>query len=409
MSTSAEETRAARIGEQYPVPDHLAKYATPLHVYREDLALADAAELRDGLLKYLPRAELYYSVKTNPLTPLLRALTAQGWGLEVVGGENVRAARESGCPGERWLFNGAAWDRDELGTAVYKHGVRRFTVDSLPMAELLGAVIAQSKEIFEVAFRVHDGDSHFGLTPDAELIKATARAFPKQTVFGLHIHVNPHGSAPDAQEIANDFRARARKLKALSSQLKNISYFDLGGGFDSPHVFRPHPRDLGRFHNPNEVTQLRAQANPQRFSLREVGEAVALAVAEELRGERIFFEPGRAVCTRALDTLIGVRAVKENFYPEKQVVITDGNTAFLGPLHRAVHPVYPSGTEVSFVYGALPHSGDWLFQNLGLPKLQEGARLLIQHTGAYFLALEAQFGHALPKIVHADRNEFIPR
>ncbi|MGZ3737248.1 MAG: hypothetical protein ACXVC0_19920, partial [Bdellovibrionota bacterium] len=169
--------------------------------------------------------------------------------------------------------------------------------------------------------------------------------------------------------------------------------------------------ELARFHNPNEAEAFRKSIPSERYSLRAAGAAVAEVVVAELgadwRERRVLLEPGRSVCTRALSTVLGVRAVKEAFYPDAQVVITDGSTAFLGPLHRGMHPLYPHGNVRTFVYGLLPHSGDWLFQDAHLPPLKEGDRLLVENTGAYFLPLEAHFGHELPAIFRADRDERI--
>ena len=193
-----------------------------------------------------------------------------------------------------------------------------------------------------------------------------------------------------------------------------MQFCDLGGGIDSPFVYRPHPSELGEFHNPSLAQDFRNRHSGTRFSLREAGSEIGRAVLAELgpfwQGKKVFFEPGRAVCTRALSTLIEVKSVKRDLYPGADVVLTDGNTAVLGPLHRGVHAVSPSkqGSPVpTFLYGNLPHSGDWLFQNIPLPRLDVGDRLLISHTGAYYQPLEAAFGHELPKVVRADRDEVV--
>jgi diaminopimelate decarboxylase len=424
MSFSSGESTALRRNHvsgahRYSLPGHLADHPTPLHVFFEKEALEDASELEKGLKSGLPGAELFYSVKTNPLLPLLRGLVRLGWGLEVVGEENFRAALESGCDPGKLLYNGAAWDLAELEEALYVRGIRRFTVDSASQAATLAQAWGTRPHgpALEVAVRLHDGESHFGVPAWNEPLGKVLRQFPDNMVsqLGFHAHRNPAGSPETLEQLRGDFSARAHfvltALKALhgTNWGKRVAFFNFGGGIDSPHVFRPHPRELGAFHDPAKAPEFRERAHAKRFTLQEAGAAAADAVKEtlgaELGNRRVLFEPGRAVCTRALSTLVTVTSVKSDFYPNQEVVLTDGNTAALGPLHRGVYPLSPTGDEPTFVYGNLPHAADWLFQNVKLPKLDVGDRILIRHTGAYFLALEARFGHALPVIVRADRDE----
>ncbi len=195
-----------------------------------------------------------------------------------------------------------------------------------------------------------------------------------------------------------------------------VGFCDLGGGIDSPFVYRLHPSEFGEFHTPKTASAFRDRNLSVRFSLREAGSELGKAVRSELgsfwEDKRVLFEPGRAVCTRALSTLVEVKSVKRHFYPDAEVILTDGNTALLGPVHRGVHTIAPALkarpiTISTFVYGNLPHSGDWLFQDVKLPPQHVGDRLLISHTGAYFQPLEASFGHPLPMVIRADRDEVI--
>lgn len=392
------------------LPAHLAKYPTPFHVYYENRLKEDAEALKRGLTIALPQARLFYSTKTNSLLPLLRCLLRMGWGLETVCAGDRRQASLAGARGDQILLNGAAWTRSELEDALVGQRVQRITVDSLEMARLLGSVLRDHRgnlPSVTVGFRVHDGNSHFGFSREEELRIAVQEVGAEK--IGLHLHVNPAGSVTSAAEVAEDFRARARTLLRWAEKISVISFLDFGGGFDSPYVYRPHPAELARFHDPRQASALRAQHAEPRFTLEEMGAEVSRAIREVLgnREYEILFEPGRAVCSRALSTVLEVRAVKENFYPEGDAVITDGNTALLGPLHRGIYPVSAeiSGKNSTFLYGNLPHSADWLFQAVPLPKLSSGDRLLVSHTGAYFLPLEANFGLARPGIYFAEKDE----
>lgn len=420
MSTLAEKSSPT------PVPAHLAAYPTPLHVYYEENLLADATELEEGLKSTLPESRLYYSTKTNSLLPILKALLGRGWGLEVVGPKDRSLALQAGAAGDRMLLNGPAWSRRDLEQAIFEQGIRSLTLDSECMAELLGAVLKSRPDSpkLRIALRIHDGNSHFGFHPHREHFERAWNSIPRNCIenIGFHIHSNPGGSIHNLQELTADFRHRAQRINlALASILTTpwkdlVRFCDLGGGIDSPYIYRLHPADFGEFHNPKGAAAFRERHANIRFSLREAGAELGRAVREELgafwQGKEVFFEPGRSVCTRALSTLVEVKSVKRHFYPDSEVILTDGNTAILGPVHRGVHQISPAGrarpiTISTFVYGNLPHSGDWLFQDVKLPPQHPGDRLLISHTGAYFQPLEASFGNPLPMVIRADRDEVV--
>ena len=57
-----------------PVPEHLTKLPTPLHIYYEYFVEEDAKSLKNGLFSALPGCELYYSCKTTALLLLSQTL-----------------------------------------------------------------------------------------------------------------------------------------------------------------------------------------------------------------------------------------------------------------------------------------------------------------------------------------------
>lgn len=400
-----------------------APISTPYHVFRPSLVAEDAHAIRSGLASSLPLLDLFYSTKTNPLPALLSQMADAGWGIEMVSPGDRAAAYACGAPADRLLLNGAAWTRDELEDALFTKEIGQATVDSTAMAELLLQCLRESsrdRAPLRVAFRIHDGESHFGFATDAaELARTSHRlaALPPRRIgtYGLQLHRNPPGSAASPAHIAGDFASRAETLLAVAPCLaRSPTFFDLGGGLDSPWVYRPAPAELADFHHPSRGRALRGSHPLPQWDLRETAGLVARAVARAMKPlpeARIQFELGRAVCTRALSTVITVRSVKRGLYPDAAILLTDGNTALLGPLHRGIHPVRAhyarTGEERVFVYGNLPHSGDWLMQDLTLPPAEIGDQIEILHTGAYFLPLEARFGCALPAIVHESTGEVL--
>lgn len=398
----------------------LASAPTPFHVYFSDYLKEDAKALQAGIREYLPDAVFSYSVKTNPLVRLLKDVHSLGWEMQALTDADLQTALRAGVAPKAITLGGSAWTETSLASALLAAGVRKVVVDSANQAKLLeNFLIKHSLKLDQLFLRVNDRNSHFGFAREEVVDCLKNLPASLSAAFGLHLHVNPAGSPQSAVEIGIDFSNRAatlleviRDLRAHSSAPR-ISLLNLGGGIDSPYVYRPHPQDFARFHNPNEVAEYRKQhLGRSRFTLLAAGQEVGKGVAMRIREEniQIIFEPGRAACTRALSTVLSIRAVKDSLYPDAKIYISDGNTALLGPAHRAVHAVITEAegkTHDSFIYGNLPHSGDWLFQNIALPELNSGDRILVEHTGAYFLSCEANFSEPRPGIYDAATGSVI--
>lgn len=160
---------------------------------------------------------------------------------------------------------------------------------------------------------------------------------------------------------------------------------------------------MGEFHNPLTTNDIRNRLASHHFSLSALFQSLMEKIEDKISKNfpnlvELQFELGRSVVSRSLSTLLSVADIKFDLYEGKQILITDGNTASLGPTHNNIHPIYaikkPQDSTIvpTFIYGNLPHSGDWIAMNINFPKINISDRLIIEHIGAYFLAYEATFG-----------------
>lgn len=339
--------------------------------------------------------------------------------------DDLEKAESAGAAPDRILLNGAAHEKAFLEKVLFDGSVGRFHLDSAERLELLLQLCRDTRKApsASIGLRIHDGNSHFGFPFTKEVLQAAAAKLQSAgiAVRSLHVHTN-HRSSIGPEEYASHYAQSLRRLLRASDWIgiQKPPLLDLGGGLDSPYVYRVPPSLLGEYHNPGTAESIRGKAGEWMRSCSlsalasSIGKALAKTLKEEQRDNAVAFEFGRSVCTRSLSTLLQVEAVKEGLYPEARIVLTNGNTAILGPLHREVHElttVNGDGKKPrhTFVYGNLPHSGDWLFQNIRLPMLSPGDRIHIHATGAYTLSLEAKFGHELPVIVDAETGNEIGR
>src|SRR5687768_8177805 len=111
------------------VVDLAQQFGTPLHVVHEESLVRTFQAFRDAFLRYLPRVEVGYSYKTNPLPAVLATLHKAGASAEVISHFELWLALKLGMPGERIIFNGPAKTPDALALAVSQR-VKLINVDN---------------------------------------------------------------------------------------------------------------------------------------------------------------------------------------------------------------------------------------------------------------------------------------
>ncbi len=404
------------------IPKHILKYLKPLHIFYQKRLEEDAKTLQSVAQKILPNSRLYYSAKTNALLKILKSMLTMNYCLEIMAPGDLKSAQLAGAAGDKLLLNGMAWSKEFLCSAIYQNRIRHIHFDSIDMLDLLEAILRENPpppQDISLGIRVHDGRSHFGFYPTPGALQAVAEKFKQLNLplKNLHIHSNSQMGTQSMEKISADVQNNLRRLldaqNILSSfQVNTIECFDLGGGFESPSVYRLSGRDFSDYHAARGIP---SGAKLERPSLEQQFESIFKDIAAFLKRNnagkmKIFFEPGRSIVARALSSLLEVRVVKRDYYPDAQVLITNGSTSLLGPLHSAIHPIVllnetgavkSEAPIKSFVYGNLPHSADWLAQNIFLPAAKVGDQILVEHTGAYVLPLEANFGYPRPGIYDA--------
>jgi diaminopimelate decarboxylase len=383
----------------------------PFFLFTPSLLRHDLSTLSSALTRSKLPVSVYYSGKTNSFTPILSEVLSLGHKIEILGNSDGKNAIRAGASGENLLLSGAAWQKQELEQMVRENGIRRFTVDSAANGAILRSVLKDqtlSDNPFHISLRINDGQNHLGFPANASLLSDERKKWGSASNirWGLHCHSNEPipgtKDAPDAKRLSARWRFLAQFAK---DSLLKWNFLNLGGGLLSPWSEVLSGAEVGQFHDPATAPQVRAGRNWPLFSQEENFNAAFNGLADCMGSnpgfEELWIEPGRSVVSRALHGILEVTQVKTDLYPNHQVVITNGHTAALGPLHREVHPylclrenqrIESAEMVPTFVYGCLPHGGDWLLQNEMMPQLKQGDKIAFLHLGAYFLPLYSQFG-----------------
>ena len=405
--------------EDHPVGDRLpviadslrgvaARYGTP--AYATDVATLDsaAAAIREAFPDPWIRQ---YSVKANDVPKIVAAVTARGFGANVVSRGEWAIARRAGVPDARTTLEGIGKTDADLrdavrATAAGRDGLLWVALESADEAEVVTRMARRAglgrndRPALDVLVRLNpdvvpetiaelavgDGASKFGLTETeatglVEWISNHAAGAIRPR--GIHLHVGSQLRAVDAWR--DGVRRALAVVGLLRGGLATFDTLDVGGGFPVMPADEPVP-------------------GPERFA-RELPELLD-GVPEDRRPTRLAIEPGRALVARSGWLVASVLHVRDR--GGRQVVIDAGMTELIRPaLYGARHPIValtsmgrpaatatpaPAAADETFpteptrVEGPICESTDALGVH-DLPPLRRGDLVAIRDAGAYAASL----------------------
>ena len=382
-----------------------ARYGTPLYVYSAAMIRARAGAF-ERAFRSIPHT-LCYSVKANSALAILRLMSREGAGFDVVsGGELQRVLRVSRKSASKVVFSGVGKTAAEMELAL-RSGILLFNVESASELNQLSATAARLKKHASVAVRVNPDISakthpyistglhqhKFGVPiPEARMLYAKAAQQPYLKVAGVSVHIG--SQITDVASFQAALERVADLVRALRGQGHDIRYIDAGGGLGISY-------DGAQENFDKQIT------------------AYAKAVLSPLRGLKLhlLLEPGRAVVGPAGVLLTRVLYRKEN--GRKRFLIVDAamNDLLRPSLYSAHHEIVPLNynsreTETTDVVGPICETGDFFARDRKLPLTSEGDLLAILDVGAYGSVLGSNYntrGRAAEVLVDGGRVRVIRR
>ncbi|HEX2205004.1 MAG TPA: diaminopimelate decarboxylase [Longimicrobium sp.] len=367
--------------EDVPLPDLVARWATPLYVYSRGAVRARYHEL-DEALSPVPHL-IAYSVKANPNLGLLRTLAEMGAGADVVSGGELRRARMAGIPGQRIVFSGVGKTINELALGL-NEDIYAFNVESHGELCALSDLACAMGKRAPIAIRVNPdiesptphaytrtghAATKFGIAAErARDLYCIAAKLPGIRVRGIDVHIG--SQILDVEPFGRALAAVLDLAHELKREEVELEFLDIGGG-------------LGI-----------AYADEERISAGAFAEALLPQIAET--GLKLVVEPGRFLVGEAGVLLTRVIYVKEG--GGKRFVITDaGMNDLIRPSHysgwHAVEPVEsherPRGTVD--IVGPICETGDFLALDRDMELPKPGELLAIHTVGAYGFSMSSQY------------------
>jgi len=369
----AEDVPLSRIAEEVGTPVYVYSRATferHARVFREAL---------DGLEK---RPHLAFAVKSNPNLAVLKLLSREGYGADVVSGGELARALLAGMPARDIVFSGVGKTDAELAQGL-DAGIGQFNIESGEEGRELAAIAAARGQVAHCALRVnpdvdagtHDkistgkADNKFGVPIDrAPELFAELSALPGLNLRGLAVHIGSQLSELAPLEAA--FAKLGDSLRALRAAGHTISHMDLGGGLGVPYRkgdVLPSPAEYGAM------------------------------VARATKGwdVTLMFEPGRVIAGNAGVLLTRVIRVKRGLNDPFVIVDAAMNDLARPALYGAWHDfdaVTPTGERMTAnIVGPICETGDTFAMGRETDALVSGDLAVFRTAGAYGATMASSY------------------
>lgn len=363
-----------RLAEPYR-PDDLeglaAQFGSPLFVI-------DCDRLRGqyhALARALPGVDLHYALKPLPDRTVVQVLAREGASFDLATNGEVDLVRDAGIPPDRCVHTHPIKRGSDIRHAL-DCGIANFVVDNAEEISKFVACRERVRLLLRVSFRnpdtVIDLSRKFGCDASAAigLIEEAARSGLR--IAGLSFHAGSQLPRPDKYVEAIDTCGRI--IAGARARGFDLEVLDIGGGFPIDYL--------------EPVPPIEAFCAPIRA-----------AISRLPAGLRCIAEPGRFICgpaVVAISTVMG-RAKREGrwwYYLDDGIYGTFSGQQY-DKMRFPIEPLFDAGRprEACVISGPTCDSLDVIAEDLPMPVLAIGERLVARQIGAYTMSTATDFNY----------------
>jgi diaminopimelate decarboxylase len=379
---------------------HSKRWAPIVEEFGTPLVVTDLDVVRSqcrAMIQAFPYARLLYSMKANYNPHVVKAITAEGFGIDAVSPYEVLLARRLGTAPEDIFYVENNMTDAEMREAVA--GGVRLIIGSLTRLERFCAEFPNRG----VGIRINGdvgGSQHakaftagpaskFGIhyTQLADALRISQAANVR--IETLHQHI---GSGWLDQEV---YLEAADILIRESARFPDLRCLDFGGGFGVTYSSDEHPIDL-------------------EYIGAKLGQRVEKTRSQRGSALEIALEPGRYLVAESAVLLARVNTRKLGSDGRLFLGLDTGfnhivRPALYGVYHEIINASIRRNAEEYYdVCGNICESTDFFARQLLLPETKEGDVIAIMNVGAYGLAMASNYNvRPLPAEVVLDHGKSI--
>lgn len=388
--------------EQVPVSRIAKEVGTPCYVYSH-ATLTRHFRAYDSAFKNIPHI-VAFAMKANSNLAILRLMTKEGSGVDIVSGGELFRALKAGVPPSKIVFAGVGKNAEEIRDAL-KADILMFNVESSAELRAIHDVAASMGKKARVALRINpdiDPKTHpyistglkkskFGIAADRALEEyKLASSLGCIEVVGVHAHIG--SQLTEVTPFIEALKKVIKLIESLKAQGINIQYLNIGGGLGITYSDEkpPLPQDLADAISP---------------------------LVKDLK-LTLVMEPGRVIVGNA--GILVTKALYQKEGEAKKFVIVDAamNDLIRPSLYGAYHEIRPVSEALLHrpkhavdVVGPVCESGDFLAKDRTLPEVRPGDLLAVMSAGAYGFVMASNYNSRprVPEVLVKDAEIHVIR
>jgi diaminopimelate decarboxylase len=356
-----------------------AEMQTPLYVYSLAMIRERCREFREAFKDH--PTLICFAVKANSNLTVLKEISQEGLGADVVSGGELERTKLAGVPPEKIVFSGVGKSGKEIELALTA-GISCLNVESISELKQIEGIASSLQKEAPISIRVNPNidvktnpyiatglySTKFGIAEgDFKEALALVKKSKSLRLIGLSCHLGSQILS------TKPFKEATRRMITLAKKAKSegfpIVQIDMGGG-------------LGIKYQREKPPSVRLYAKTLLAELKE-------------SGFRLILEPGRAIVGEAGVLLTEVMIVKKT--PKKNFIIVDAAMSELirPALYQGHHEIIPVRKQApqltADVVGPVCETGDYLGLKRRLPSLKPGDFLFIANCGAYGMSMASHY------------------
>lgn len=367
--------------ENYKVKSLAKKFSTPLYVYSERTIREHLLKLKQAFSSLKPL--ICYSVKANSNLSILKILTRDGAGLDIVSGGELYRAKKIKCNPKKIVYASVGKLDSEIKEAI-NYGILMFNVESLTELQRIEKIAKSVGKRVDVALRLNPDvepnthkyiatgkkETKFGMDTGQVRKILLSDNFSNLNIVGLHIHIGSQitQSAPFIKAI----KKVGGIIKEVKAKGVDLKYLNIGGG-------------LGIVYD-KEKPQ-----TAKEFAKKVVPLLKKLSL-------KIILEPGRFIVGNGGILVTKVVSIKDT--RSKRFIVVDAamNDLLRPSLYQAYHKIMSVSAgkstkqkpRIADIVGAICESGDFLGKGRKL-NVKEGDILAVFGAGAYGFSMSSNY------------------